>query len=109
MAVDVKTGKMLSVEVTDEETSDGRMLQPLVQRAASRAHVSRVVADGAYDSRANFRYLDGHGIEQVIRVRKNSSLKAMGCMPRKLVVREQLGDYDGWRKRHRYGERRMGE
>ena len=109
VAVDVKTGKMLSVEVTNEETSDGRMLQPLVQRAASRAHVSRVMADGAYDSRANFRYLHDQGIEPVIKVRRNSSHNAMGCMPRKLVVEEQLSDYDRWRKKRRYGERWMVE
>ena len=105
VAVDVKTGKMLSVEVTDEGTPDGRMLEPLVQGAASRAGVKRVMGDGAYDSRANLRYLHDSGIEPVIRVRKNSSLKAMGCMPRKLVVQEQLADYDGWRRRHRYGSR----
>jgi hypothetical protein len=32
------------------------------------------------------------GIEPVIRVRKNSSTKASGCMPRKMVVIEQLKD-----------------
>ena len=109
VAVDVKTGKMLSVEVTKDDVGDGRMLQPLVRQASSKTDVSRVVADGAYDSRANFRYLHGQGIEQVIRVRKSSSMKAIGCMPRKLVVCEQLGDYDGWRKRRRYGERWMAE
>lgn len=105
LAVDVKTGKMLSVEVTEEDTPDGRMLQPLVQEAASRADVKHAIMDGAYDSRANFRYLSDNGIEPVIKVRKNSSLRAMGCMPRKLVVREQLGDYDGWKKRYGYGRR----
>ena len=44
------------------------------------------MGDGAYDSRADFRYLDRKGIEPVIKVRKNSSMKAHGCMPRKLVV-----------------------
>jgi hypothetical protein len=33
----------------------------------------------------------------------------MGCMPRKLVVEEQLSDYDRWRRRHRYGKRWMVE
>ena len=63
------------------------------------------MGDGAYDSRANFRYLDDHGIEPVIKVRKNASLRAMGCMPRKLVVQEQLKDYGEWKRRHRYGKR----
>jgi hypothetical protein len=105
LAVDVKTGKMLSVEVTEEDTRDGRMLQPLVKGASSKAHVVRTLGDGAYDSRVNFRYLHDNGIEPIIRVRKNSSLRAMWCMPRKLVVQEQLEDYDRWKKRHRYGRR----
>lgn len=105
LAVDVRTGKMLSVEVTEENMPDGRMLEPLVREAASRADVKHVIGDGAYDSRANFRYLNDNGIEPVIRVRRNSSLKAMGCMPRKLVVQEQLEDYGRWKKGHRYGTR----
>ena len=105
VAVDVKTGKMLSVEVTKENAPDGRMLQPLVQRASSKVKVASAIGDGAYDSRSNFRYLHDNGIEPVIRVRRNSSLRAMGCMPRKLVVQEQLRDYDGWKRRHHYGKR----
>jgi hypothetical protein len=105
IAVDVKTGKMLSVEVTKEDVVDGRMLVPLVEQASSRARVTRVLGDGAYDSRAIFRYLHDRDVEPAIRVRKTSSLKAKGCMPRKLVVQEQLEDYDRWKKRHGYGKR----
>jgi hypothetical protein len=105
LAVDVKTGKILSMEVTKEDVPDERMLVPLVEGAASRASVTRAIGDGAYDSRAAFRYLDGRGIEPVIKVRKNASLRAMGCMPRKLVVAEQLKDYERWKRRHRYGNR----
>jgi len=105
VAVDVRTGRMLSVEVTEEDVQDGRMLVPLVKGASSKARVVVAMGDGAYDSRANFRYLDDHGIEPVIKVRRNASLRAMGCMPRKLVVQEQLKDYDGWKRRHRYGKR----
>ncbi|MDG6923121.1 MAG: IS5 family transposase [Nitrososphaerota archaeon] len=105
LAVDVKTGKILSMEVTKEDVPDGRMLEPLVQGAASRADVRHMIGDGAYDSRANFRYLDDSGIESVVTVRKNSSLKAMGCMPGKLSVVEQLGNYDRWKRRHSYGSR----
>jgi len=109
VAVDVRTGKMLSVEVTKEDTPDGRMLEPLVQQASSRANVARVMGDGAYDSRSNFRYLHSERIEPVIKVRRSSSHRAMGCMPRKLVVEEQLSDYERWRERHDYGKRWMVE
>lgn len=63
------------------------------------------MGDGAYDSKEIFRYLDGKGIEPVIKVRKNASMHAYGCMPRKLVAMEQLRDYERWKKRHGYSQR----
>ncbi len=109
LAVDVKSRKILSMQVTKEDVPEGRMLVPLVEEASSRGNVTRVMGDGAYDSREIFRYLDGKGMEPVIRVRKNASLRAMGCMPRKLVVAEQLKDYERWERKHRYGYRAMVE
>ncbi|MCL4436016.1 MAG: IS5 family transposase [Thaumarchaeota archaeon] len=105
LAVDVKTKQIISMQVTREDVPDGRMLKPLLDEASSKVKVVKAVADGAYDSKDNFRYLDNLKIEPVIKVRRNSSLKAKGCMPRKLVVQEQLKDYDSWRKKHRYGDR----
>jgi len=109
VAVDTKTGKILSMQVTKEDVPDGRMLKPLVEAASSQAHLVEVIADGAYDSKDNFRTLDGMRIEPAIKVRKNSSTKANGCMPRKLVVMEQLKDYKRWKKKHGYGYRWMAE
>ena len=97
-AVDPQTKKVHSMEVTKESVPDGRMLEPLVEGASSQARVVKVLADGAYDSKANFRMLDSRRIEPAIKVRKNSSMKADGCMPRKLVVVEQLKDYERWKR-----------
>ena len=105
LAVDTKTGKIISMQVTKEDVSDGRMLVPLIEEASSRANVTRAIGDGAYDSREIFRYLDGKGIEPVIRVRKNASTHVHGCTPRKRVVVEQLRDYEKWKRRHGYGYR----
>jgi hypothetical protein len=105
LAVDVKTGKILSMEVTKEEVRDAEMLVPMVKNASSSAKVARLLGDGGYDSRANFRYLHDNGIEPVIKVRKSSSMKAKGCMPRKLVAVEQLRDYERWKTTHGYGQR----
>jgi transposase len=73
--------------------------------AASKANVTEVIGDVAYDSREIFSYLDRKGIEPIIKVRKNASVHAFGCMPRKLVALEQLRDYERWKKRHGYGRR----
>ena len=50
--------------------------------------INRVIGDGAYDSKDNFRYLDIIGIEPVVRIRKNSSTRANGCVSKKMVVIE---------------------
>lgn len=67
---------MTSEEVRD----DGKVRKKLVKRASENNDVSRVLADGAYDSKENFHYLADNGIEAAIKVKKNSSGKAHGCL-----------------------------
>jgi hypothetical protein len=108
IAVDTKTRQILAIEVTREDVSDGRMLEPLVEGSASKVNVKRVMGDGAYDSRKNFTLLADREIEPVIKVRKNSSFKARGCMPRKAAAVEQLGNPE-WKREKGYGYRWMAE
>ena len=61
MAVDVKTRQIVSMEVTDEGTGDGGMLEPLVEQAEERCRVVKALADGAYDSRSGFTHLEERG------------------------------------------------
>jgi hypothetical protein len=107
----VKRGylKILALEVTDEKVGDGRMLQPLVEEASKKAKVAKALGDSAYDTKSNFRYLDDKGIEPVIKVRRNASSRAGGCMPRKLVAQEYLQDPKAWKRNHGYGYRWMVE
>ncbi|MCJ7469917.1 IS5 family transposase [Candidatus Bathyarchaeota archaeon] len=108
IAVDTKTKQILAIEVTREDVGDGRMLKRLVDGSSSKAVLKGVVADGAYDSKSNFRMLADRGIDPLIRVRKNASFKGGGCMPRKFAVVEQLGNAD-WKKERGYGYRWMVE
>jgi len=108
IAVDTRTKQILAIEVTRENVSDGRMLKPLVEDSAGKTDLKRVVADGAYDSKSNFRLLADRGIEPLIKVRRNASFKAGGCMPRKFAVVEQLGNPQ-WKKEKGYGYRWMAE
>jgi hypothetical protein len=87
--------------------SDGKMLKKLVKEASENNDVSRVLADGAYDSKENFWYLDYNDIEAAIKVKKNSSGKARGCYPRKLAVLRQLSDFEKWKRSVSYGHRWM--
>ncbi len=106
--VDTKTKQILAIEVTKEDVGDGRMFGRLVKGSANIANVKKVIGDGAYDSKVNFRLASGLDIEPLLRVRKNASLKGGGCMPRKFAVAEQLGN-DGWKKERGYGYRWMAE
>ena len=97
------------MEVTKEDVYDGKMLKELVDGVSKRYSIKKVLADGGYDSKDNFRYLDRQNILPVIKVRKNSSVKNnTRCIPRKLSVIQQL-DIKRWKKRHGYGMRWMAE
>jgi hypothetical protein len=110
VAVNTNTKQIISMIVTKEKkVSDGRMLKPLVKQVP--CNVDKAIADGAYDTKDNFWFLDSIGAEPFIKVRSNASSNAHGCMPRKMVVVvEQLQDVKRWKRRHRYGMRwRMAE
>ncbi len=98
------------MEVTKENVHDGKILKELVHNASNNNNIQKVLADGAYDSKDNFRYLEELKITPVIKVRKNSSIKNnINCIPRKLSVIEQFKDIKRWKKKHRYGMRWMVE
>jgi hypothetical protein len=113
VAVDVKKKKIISLEVTSEEVHDGSKLKKLVDNLSSRNNTSikRIIADAAYDSNENFRYLYAKGIEAAIKVRKNSSLspRFKGCNLRNKVVLKQLKDFRKWKHDINYGYRWMAE
>ena len=109
IAVDTKRKRILALEVTDEKVGDERMLQPLVEEASRKGKIAKTIGDGAYDTKSSFRYLNANGIEPVIKVRRDASSKAGGCVPRRLVAQEYLRDPDAWKRRHGYGQRWMAE
>ena len=86
IVIDVKSKRILALEVTKEKVADGRRLRSLVKEASKHVKITKAIGDGGYDSKTNFRYLADRGIEPVIRVRRNSSSRARGCMSRKLAV-----------------------
>ena len=70
-----------------------------------------MIADGAYDSKENFRYLFDNDIEAAIKVRrKNSSAdKITDSHPRKIVVQQQLKNFEKWKDSVSYGYRWIAE
>ena len=105
-AVDIKTGQVVSMDVSSEKAGDGKRLKRLVKRAQESVRVGRVLADGAYDSKANFNFLAQEGIKPVIRVRKGSVPRSRGSRARKMaVIEQQAFKPKSWSKIHRFGYR----
>jgi transposase len=108
-AVDTVTGAVVAATATDGRSGDGQRLPSLVGEATERldGRVTTVLADGAYDSRANIDFLHEHEIEAVMRMRRNANAKRRGgSAARPLAVKERniLGE-KYWRFVHGYGRR----
>ena len=108
VAVDIRKKKIVSLDVTSEEVHDGTRLKKLVDYASENNDVKRVIADGAYDNKENFRYLFHNQIEAAIKVRKNSD-RLTGCYPRKIIVLQQLKNFERWKSKVNYGSRWIAE
>ena len=107
--MDIKTKRILALEVTDERTADSDRFEALVEGARKVANVVKVLTDGAHDSGEAFEYLEARGIEAGIRPRRSSSGKARGCWPRMRAVRKFLKGEKRWSRRLGHGKRRMVE
>jgi hypothetical protein len=115
VAVNAKTKEILGLEVTDEKTHDGKILKKLVNhvldssRGPNTIKIRSVLADGAYDSNANFRYLEDKKIKPGIKVRKNSIISIRNNRLRNKEVMLQSKDLLKWKKKRKYGQRWMAE
>lgn len=105
-AVNIKTKQVVSMDVSSEKVHDGKRLKRLVKKAKENVKVKRVLADGAYDSRENFRFLSDNNIKPVIRVRSNSVAKSRGCLSRKnAVIEQKMFKPKAWSRIHQFGYR----
>ena len=84
ITADTKTKKIVSMSVTKEDVYYRKMLKNLVDNVSKNYSIKKVLADGAHDSKDNFRFLDKMKIMPVIKVRRNSSVKNNAkCIPQK--------------------------
>lgn len=112
VAVDTKSKKILSMEVTDEHVHDNKMLPELVDDIAKSNNgfiVDRILADGAYDSNDTFRCLSHNGIIPGIKVRKNCRVRKTAHLFRNLSVISQRNDIQQWKDSVSYGQRWIAE
>ena len=113
--INTKTKEILALEVTDEKIHDSKMLRKLVihvldnSSQPNTAKIKAVMADGAYDSNTNFRYLEKKRIRPGIKVRSNSIVSIRNNRLRNKEVRLQTNDLLKWKKKKRkYGYRWIG-
>lgn len=105
VGVDVQTKQVLAVKITDEHTHDSKHLKYLLSESAKFGTISKVLGDGAFDSRESFGMIANIEATPAIRVRKNAIPNAKGCYPRKLAVLAQKADYKKWAASVSYGKR----
>ena len=114
VAVDIKTRKIIALEVTDEKVHDGKMLKKLVNhvldsREPNTVNIKSVLADGAYDSNPNFVYLEDKKINPGIKVRRNSIVSPKNNRLRNNEVKLQAKDLLKWKTKRKYGQRWIAE
>ncbi len=115
VAVNIKTKEILALVVTDEKVHDGMEMNALVERVLKRNNnnknykIKTVLADGAYDSDKNFKYLNEKRIQPGIKVRKNSIISFKNNKLRNGEVKLQTRDLLKWKKKRKYGKRWIAE
>ncbi|MEM4391714.1 MAG: transposase [Candidatus Nitrosotenuis sp.] len=105
VGVDVSTKQILAVKITDEHSHDSKHLKYLPRESARYGTITKLLGDGAYDSRQIFSCVDRMGAVPAIVVRKNSIPNARGCHARKIAVVSQKADYCKWAASVSYGKR----
>lgn len=88
VACGVKTGIVTAVQLTEENRNDVHYLTSLVEKTAKSFDVLEVLADKAYSSRANYRFVDSLGATPYIPFKKNAVQNANGSQ--------------AWRKMYHY-------
>lgn len=125
VAVDIKTKDILALDVTDEKVHDCKVLKKLVNQVLEDSTTTTIsdtksnkmvvkiksaLGDGAYDSNANFQYLQEKGITPGIKIRKNSVVSSENNRLRnKEVMQQTKEDLLKWKKKRKYGHRWIAE
>ena len=102
VAVDVESKKLLSLEVTEEDTSDSEVLRPLLKDI----NIEEALLDGAYDTIDAFEFMKSKGIDcPGIKIRENAVVgKEVSARSMAVLEYKKLG-YKGWKQMHQYGRR----
>jgi len=104
-AVNTETHEVVAMEVSTDDVHDVRALPGLVEKAEGNVRVAKLYGDGAYDSGEVYGFLEGRGIEPVIKPRRNSRLDTGPPARRRAVSQIRELGYEAWAKVTGYGRR----
>ena len=65
LAVGKERKEIVATGVTKEHVHGGKKIIPMIKGVLEKDNVNKVIADGPYDSRRNFRFLSNSNIESV--------------------------------------------
>ncbi|MCS6999198.1 MAG: IS5 family transposase, partial [Aquificaceae bacterium] len=108
VALDISSGKVLDMKVTDNRTHDSQCAVELVENSVKKVeslggNVKEVIGDTGVDSHEIFRHLASRGIKPVIKVRRDAVIT--GNKARDDVVREIRKGRKRWKEKNEYGRR----
>jgi hypothetical protein len=102
VAVDVESKRLLSLEVTEEDTSDSEILRPLLKNV----NIKEGLMDGAYDTNDAFEFMKSKGLDfPGIKIRENAVVGKVAFARSAAVLEYKKMGYKGWKQMHQYGRR----
>lgn len=111
VAVDIKSKRILSLEVTSEKVHDSQVLPELIENITIKQNkeIDMAIVDGAYDNNKIFQFLSFNNIKPAIKVRKNSRCRKTNHYLRNKTVKMQRTDLAKWKDSVSYGSRWIAE
>jgi hypothetical protein len=97
-------GNIVDIRIGNEDLDENKASRGMLRKNAK--NIKKNLGDGLYDVRNNFQLYNKLNIEPGLKIRKNASTKANGCMPRKKeVIKYKEQGYEQWAKNKGYGYR----
>ena len=108
--VDIKSKQIISFRITKGVVHDTRKFVRMIKEISKHHRIAKAYVDKAYDSKANFNFLDKMNIEPVISVRKNANGRTRNCNSRNELINliDSIG-YDRYKQLKDTGKRWIAE
>lgn len=104
LVVDRFTKELLDVQVSLEECADYELAKRHLANLQD-VNIEDLAGDGAYYVEEFYKLLESNNIRPVIKMPKNASNNGLDPMHKAVREMEQLGGYEHWRDKFKYGHR----